>query len=283
MKGFGFSAPADIGEALKLMADYGEKATVLAGGTDLVPMINNYDVKPQNLLYIGQLGLDYIKEEPGRLVIGAATTTTRLAASDAVARLATALCQAAALSGSAAIRNLATLGGNLVNASPAADLACALLALGADLHLASASSRRVVSIAEFFTGPGRTLRRPDELLLEVHVPFPKGPNCFLKLGRRKALTLSVVNAAVSLVMEGRTCRQVRLALGAVAPTPLRCRQAEEMITGQPIDAGTISSCAARALAESSPIDDQRATAWYRKKAGTALVARALAQLTGAGN
>jgi carbon-monoxide dehydrogenase medium subunit len=283
MKGFGFSAPADIGEALKLMADYGEKATVLAGGTDLVPMINNYDVKPQNLLYIGQLGLDYIKEEPGRLVIGAATTTSRLAASDAVARLATALCQAAALSGSAAIRNLATLGGNLVNASPAADLACALLALGADLHLASASSRRVVSIAEFFTGPGRTLRRPDELLLEVHVPFPKGPNCFLKLGRRKALTLSVVNAAVSLVMEGRTCRQVRLALGAVAPTPLRCRQAEEMITGQPIDAGTISDCAARALAESSPIDDQRATAWYRKKAGTALVARALAQLTGAGN
>jgi carbon-monoxide dehydrogenase medium subunit len=283
MKGFGFSAPADIGEALKLMADYGEKATVLAGGTDLVPMINNYDVKPQNLLYIGQLGLDYIKEEPGRLVIGAATTTSRLAASDAVARLATALCQAAALSGSAAIRNLATLGGNLVNASPAADLACALLALGADLHLASASSRRVVSIAEFFTGPGRTLRRPDELLLEVHVPFPKGPNCFLKLGRRKALTLSVVNAAVSLVMEGRTCRQVRLALGAVAPTPLRCRQAEEMITGQPIDAGTISDCATRALAESSPIDDQRATAWYRKKAGTALVARALAQLTGAGN
>jgi carbon-monoxide dehydrogenase medium subunit len=283
MKGFGFSAPADIDEALKLMDDYGEKATVLAGGTDLVPMINNYDMKPQNLLYIGRLGLDYIKEEPGWLVIGAATTTARLAASDSVARLAPALCQAATLSGSAAIRNLATLGGNLVNASPAADLACALLALGADLHLASASSRRVVSIAEFFTGAGRTLRRPDELLLEIHVPLPQGPNGFFKLGRRKALTLSVVNTAVYLVMDGRTCRQACFAVGAVAPTPLRCRQAEEMLVGRPIDAGMIADCAARALAESSPIDDQRATAWYRKKAGTALVARALAQLSGAGN
>jgi carbon-monoxide dehydrogenase medium subunit len=283
MKEFGFSAPADIGEALKLMADYGEKATVLAGGTDLVPMINNYDTMPQNLLYIGRLGFDYIKEEPGRLVIGAATTTARLAASGAVARLAPALCQAAALSGSTAIRNLATLGGNLVNASPAADLACSLLALGADLHLASAGGRRVVPIADFFTGPGRTVRRPDEILLEIHVPMPQGPNGFLKLGRRKALTLSVVNTAVSLVMDGRTCRQARVAVGAVAPTPLRCRRAEEMLAGRPMDAGTISECAARALAESNPIDDQRATAWYRKKAGTALVARALAQLSGAGN
>ena len=283
MKGFGFSAPADIGEALKLMADYGEKASVLAGGTDLVPMINNYDVKPENLLYIGRLGLDYIKEEPGRLVIGAATTTARLAASDAVARLAPALCQAAALSGSAAIRNLATLGGNLVNASPAADLACALLALGADLHLASAGGRRVVPIADFFTGPGRTVRRPEELLIEIHVPRPEGSNGFLKLGRRKALTLSVVNTAVCLIMDGRTCRQARVAVGAVAQTPLRCRKAEEMLAGRPMDAGTISECAARALAESSPIDDQRATAWYRKKAGTALVARALAQLSGPGN
>jgi carbon-monoxide dehydrogenase medium subunit len=283
MKEFGFSAPGDIGEALKLMADYGDKATVLAGGTDLVPMINNYDMKPQNLLYIGRLRLDYIKEEPGRLVIGAATTTGRLAANDAVARLAPALCQAAALSGSTGIQNLATVGGNLINASPAADLACALLALGADLHLASANNRRVVPIAEFFTGPGRTVRRPDELLVEIHVPLPQGPNGFLKLGRRKALTLSVVNAAVCLVMDGRTCRQARVAVGAVAPTPLRCRQAEEMLAGRPIDAGMIADCAARALAESSPIDDQRATAWYRKKAGTALVARALAQLSGAGN
>ena len=283
MKEFGFSAPSDVGEALKLMADFREKATVLAGGTDLVPMINNYDVKPQNLLYIGRLGLDSIREEAGKLVIGAATTTAKLAASELVAQKAAALSQAARLSGSVAIRNLATVGGNLANASPAADLACALLALDADLHLANAGARRVVPIRDFFTGPGRTVLRPDELLLEVHVPFPKGPNCFLKLGRRKALTLSVVNTAVSLVMEGRTCRQVRLALGAVAPTPLRCRQAEEMITGQPVDAGTISGCAARAVAESSPIDDQRATAWYRKKAGTALVARALAQLTGAGN
>jgi CO/xanthine dehydrogenase FAD-binding subunit len=282
MKEFGFSAPSDVGEALKLMADFGENATVLAGGTDLVPMINNYDVKPQNLLYIGRLGLDYIREEPGRLVIGAATTTARLAASEVVAQKAAALSQAAGLSGSTAIRNLATVGGNLANASPAADLACALLALDADLQLASAAGRRVVPVRDFFTGPGRTTRRPDELLLEVYVPLPKGPNCFLKIGRRKALTLSVVNAAVSLVMDGRTCRQAHLVLGAVAPTPLRCRQAEEALVGRPMDAGTISGCAARAVAESSPIDDQRATAWYRRKAGAALMARALAQLSGAG-
>jgi CO/xanthine dehydrogenase FAD-binding subunit len=93
----------------------------------------------------------------------------------------------------------------------------------------------------------------------------------------------VVNTAVCLIMDGRTCRQARVAVGAVAQTPLRCRKAEEMLAGRPMDAGTISECAARAFAESSPIDDQRATAWYRKKAGTALVARALAQLSGPGN
>jgi CO/xanthine dehydrogenase FAD-binding subunit len=112
------------------------------------------------------------------------------------------------------------------------------------------------------------------------VPISKGKTVFLKLGRRKALSLSVVNTAVRLEMKGQQCREARIAIGSVAPTPLRCPKAEEMLRGKGMDQEIIAACAAEAMAASSPIDDQRASAWYRKKAGLALVARALTQAAG---
>ncbi|MEE9610787.1 MAG: xanthine dehydrogenase family protein subunit M [Desulfatiglandales bacterium] len=283
MSNVGYFAPTEVGEALKLLAEYGEKANILAGGTDLVPKINYYELRPDNLIFIGGLGLDYIKEEDQKLVIGAGTTWTQIATSTSVLEKAGILAEAAQLGASVAIRNAGTIGGNLANASPAADLAAALLALDAELSLKSEKGDRVVAIKDFFTGPGETVRKPSELLTEISIPVPKGKTSFLKLGRRKALTLSVANTGVHLIMDGNRCEDARISLGAMAPTPLRCTRAEELIKGKAVDATLISECAAEAVNESSPIDDQRATAWYRKKAGKALVARALAKAAGINN
>jgi len=280
MRDVSYFAPTEVGEAVKLLAEYGERATVLAGGTDLVPRINYYELRPEVLLYIGGLGLDYIREEDEKLVIGAATPMARLAASDLVAEKASALAKAARQCGSAAIRTTATIGGNLANASPASDLAPPLLVMGAELRLASAREQRVVAVKDFFTGPGETVLKPDELIVEIHVPLPKGKTVFLKLGRRKAQTLSLTSVAVRLEMDGKVCDDARIALGSMAPTPLRCTKAEGLIKGKALDRALIAECATKAVAESNPIDDQRATAWYRKKTGTALVARALAQAAG---
>ena len=277
MKDGMYFAPTRIAQALKLLAEYGEKAHILAGGTDLVPKINYYELKPDILLYIGELGLDYLKKKKGKLVIGATTSTATLTNNALVAQKASALAEAARQSGSIATRNAGTIGGNLANASPAADLATPLLVMDAKLLLGRAGGKRVVAIKDFFTGPGKTVLKPDELIIEIYVPSFKGRTIFLKLGRRKAMTLSVANVAVRLEMAGDTCNEVRIAMGAMSPTPMRCTRAEEMLKGRILDKALVNKSATEAVAETNPIDDQRATAWYRKKAGAALVAQALLQ------
>jgi carbon-monoxide dehydrogenase medium subunit len=275
MKDVMYFAPSGIDEALALLAKHGEKATVLAGGTDLVPNVNYYELKPDIFIYTGGIGSAYIKEENGKLVIGAGTTWTGLIANSLVAEKAGLLAEAAKQGGCVATRNAGTIGGNLANASPAADLSTPLLVLDAELLLKSADEERVVPINEFFTGPGETVLQPDELLVEIHIPPVRGKTAFLKLGRRRAMTLSVVNTAVRLQMNGKICKEARIAVGSMAPRPLRCEKAEGILNGNSVDKNLIGKCAAEAIKETSPIDDQRATAWYRKKAGEKLVARAL--------
>jgi CO/xanthine dehydrogenase FAD-binding subunit len=263
-----------------LLAEHGKRATILAGGTDLVHRINYYELKPEMLLYIGGLGLDYLKEEGGQLIIGATTPTAKLASSSLVEKKAAALAEAARHSGCVATRTAATIGGNLATASPAADLATPLLAMDAELQMTSTKGTRAVALRDFFTGPGETVLRADELISEIRVPMPRGKTVFVKLGKRKAMTLSVVNVAVHLVMDGKTCKDACIALGSMAPTPLRCVKAEKQIKGKQVAKPLIDACADQAVAEANPIDDQRATAWYRKKAGKALIARALGKATG---
>jgi CO/xanthine dehydrogenase FAD-binding subunit len=278
MSDVSYCAPTDIGEALKILAE--GKTTVLAGGTDLLPKINYHEFRPEALLYIGRLGLDYIKEEGGKLLIGAATSTAKLAASELVAAKAPALAEAAKQSGSVAIRTTATVGGNIANGSPAADLVAPLLAMDAAVCLARAGGERVVPLGGFFLGPQQTARRLEELITEIQIPIPKGKTVFLKVGRRHAQTLSVANVALRLFVDEAVCKEARIVLGAMAPTPLRCAKAEELIVGKALDEALIEQCAAAAVAESAPIDDQRATAWYRQRAAKALVARALKQAAG---
>lgn len=283
MKNVMYFAPKGVDEVLNLLAEHGKNATILAGGTDLVPKINYYDLQPDVLIYVGGLTSDYLREEDGNLTISALTPTATLATSPLIAEKGSALSEAARQSGSTPIRNTATIGGNLANASPAADLATPLLIMDAELVLASAKGKRAVAIKNFFVGPGQTVLKPDELIMEIYIPAFVGKTIFLKLGRRRAMTLSVVNVAVRLDMEKGKCNDARIALGSMAPTPIRCIRAEGLLKGSAVDKSLISKCAAEAIAETSPIDDQRATAWYRRKAGENLVGRALAQAAGIEN
>ena len=280
MRDISYFAPNEIGKAVKLLAEHGEQAAILAGGTDLVAELNYYEVAPSALLYIGGLGLDYIKKEDGKLVIGAGTTAAQLLTSDLVAEHVGVLADAAKTHGSPAIRTAATIGGNLGTASPAGDLIPPLMVMDAEVLLVSAEGERVVALKDFFTGPGETVRAPSELIVEIHVPLLPGKAAFEKIGRRKAQQCSIASTAVRLEMDGDVCKDARIVLGSMAPVPLRCTEAEALITGKTLDEGLIAKCAAKAISESTPIDDQRATAWYRTKAGTALVARALTQAAG---
>ena len=275
-----FFAPGSVNEAVELLGQHGARMSVLAGGTDLVPKINYYELKPELIMFIGRAGLDYIREEDGRLVIGTAATTAALMDSDLIAAKAPALAEAARNSAAVAIRSQATIGGNLVNASPAADLATPLLAMDAQVQLSSTKGSRQVPLKDFFTGPGQTVLAADELLTEIHLPAVKGETVFIKLGRRKAMTLSVANTAVRLVMNGGTCEEARIAVGSMAPTPVLCTGAQAMLEGKTLDNALIQACADAAIAETKPIDDQRASAWYRLRAGKAIVCRALTRAAG---
>jgi carbon-monoxide dehydrogenase medium subunit len=144
----------------------------------------------------------------------------------------------------------------------------------------SEKGTREVSLRDFFIGPGKTSLNPDELLAEISIPLPKGKSVFLKLGRRKAMTLSIVNVAVCLEMEGRNCRKAKIAMGSVAPTPIRCPRAEMLLMDKKIDPELMAKCAEEAMAMSKPVNDQRAQAWYRVEAGKILLKRALAQAAG---
>jgi carbon-monoxide dehydrogenase medium subunit len=281
MRRFEFYAPKSLGEAVRFLSEKGSRTGIIAGGTDLIPKLREGVSQPDfvlNLLEIEEL--NGIREANQVLHIGATTTHTQIAESSALQRTCPALVQAAAAVGGPLVRNRGTIGGNLANASPAADLACALLALEAEAVLRSEKRIRVVPLGDFFVGPGQTMINPDELLTEVSIRPPRGKCVFRKLGRRQAMSLSIVNAAVCLEMEGKICRKSRIALGSVAPTPIRCHAAEMMLANKEIGPELISKCAGAAVALAKPIDDQRAKAWYRVEAGTVLLKRALAEAAG---
>lgn len=275
-----FFAPRKIDEALAYLTEYGAHATILAGGTDIVPKINYYDTRPDSLLYTGRMGMDDIREEGGALVIGAGVTWNRLIESGRVAGRVPVLAEAARNGSCDAIRNTATIGGNLANASPAADLSVALMALDVQIVIQSAAGKRVVAVDKFFTGPGTTVLDIDEMLTDIRLPERPGRCEFFKLGRRKAMTCSVVNTAAYFEMDGETCRQARIALGAMAPTPIRCTEAEDILIGRQLNPELINRSAAAAVDAARPIDDIRATAWYRQKAGKSVVARTMARAAG---
>jgi CO/xanthine dehydrogenase FAD-binding subunit len=269
-----YLAPTGLVQALAALADPGG-TTILAGGTDLMPQSHAGRVPAAGtLLNIRRIeSLDLVTVDGGTLVLGSGVTITRLQQDPLVREHAPLLADAADRFASPQIRNLGTLGGNICNASPAGDTLPPLLALDAELELASLTgqgkvSTRRVPLDGFFTGPGRTQRKPHELLTAVRVPIASDSRLmrFHKAGTRPALDISTIAIALAARRDGGgRLTEVRLALGAVAPTPLRARRAEALLEGRVLDAPLAEAAAQAAADEARPIDDVRASAWYRKE------------------
>ena len=248
---------------------------VMAGGTDYLLRRRAGKSAGQICCLERIIALRGLKAEGGLLEIGAATTLTDLLESGTVAARLPLLHQAVRQLGSPLVRNQATLGGNLCTASPAGDTLPALYALGAQVALLSRDAERVLDVAEFITGPGRTVLESGEILARVIIPLPDPDSVqhFEKVGRRLALAISVASLAAMLRLDGDIIRSVRLAFGSVAPMVLRCTEAESWLTGRALTFGNLNHAANLVRAAVSPIDDVRATADYRRQVAGNLVLR----------
>ena len=282
---FEYLKPASLGEALGVLDTLkGKNTQVLAGGTDLIPWLRGRVKDVDYLVDLADLDLNRIVFERGvpgpgcqdQARIGAMVTFAALCEHPEVRLKLPAVAEAALQVGAVQTRNQATIGGNLCSAVPSLDGAPAPLVLGATLRLQSQSGERLVPIEQFFLAPRRTVLQPGEILTEIIVPLREDFTAgFLRLGRRKALTLSIVNVAAGLALDRQQISQARIALGAVAPTPIRAYKAEQLLTGAKLTAMLFAEAAAVAANEISPISDLRASADYRRTISRVLVRRAL--------
>jgi len=269
--------PKSLDEALKLLATL-EKAKPIAGGTDLIPLMREVEVEVEHLIDLGGIGeLRFIEEGDGYIRIGATTTLSDLVDSTLIASKAPALWEAASSMGSVQIRNRGTIGGNLCNASPAADLGPPLIALGAEAEIRSVDKARWIPVEEVFAGPKVNSLAGDELLTSVRFKIPPrgAGSAFEKIGRRRGMTLALVNAAAYIELEDETCRSARIALGAVAEKPLRLREAEGRLMGERVNEELIEEVSELCSKLVRPIDDVRASAWYRREMSRVLSRKAL--------
>lgn len=266
-----YCAPRTLAEAAEVLR--GGNVTVLAGGTDLMPQAQAGRVRFQPVLMnIRRVPeLTGILEDADGVRIGALTTMTELLESSLVRERLGILWQSCDHFASDQLRNVATLGGNICNASPAGDTLVPLLVLNAEVTLASkpngALLTRALPLSEFLLAPGRTARRPEELLVGVRIPaLPDGfRGEFYKLGTRPALDIAAISIGVGAVRSGGVMRDVRIAFGAVAPTPIRAPKTEAALEGRSCDSATIEAALATADAEIHPISDVRASDWYRRE------------------
>jgi CO/xanthine dehydrogenase FAD-binding subunit len=280
---FDYLRPKDVNEALGKLREV--EAWPLAGGTNLLVDIRAGTIRPRVVLDIGLLqelrGLTY---EKGLIEIGPCLTMKELTNSQLIRSKAPLLGQSALSVGGPQIRNRATLGGNIVSASPAADTVVALVSLGATVLLQSAKGVRKALLEDLFVGPGQTKIEKDELLTRI---FFKPPNSdergfFYKLGRRNALAVAVVNLAILAKIDGTTRKweSVRIVLGSVAPTVMRAEKAEALLSNRLVDDNLIREAAKTAASECSPISDLRASADYRRSMVEGLLERGLMGLAG---
>jgi CO/xanthine dehydrogenase FAD-binding subunit len=277
---FVYHEPATLEEACRIMSELRESARPIAGGTDLLVNMKKRRIFPANVVSLGKLKeLKEVSWSGNLLRIGACRTAGWLSDSAEIGSQFRALATGAGLLGSPLIRNLATIGGNLATARPAADLPPPLIAYKAFVMLNSTSGERRVSLDRFFLGPGVTVMKPDEILTEVQIERPPvhSGSSYIKLGTRKALEISIVSVAVIAALEEKngTFCTARIVMGAVAPVPLRASSAEKLLLGEkPTD--TLFQAAGNAAAgDSLPIDDFRGSASYRRAMVSVITERAL--------
>lgn len=267
-----YHRPTDLNDALELLAD--GRATVLAGGTDLRLQIDagrrSYGARLVNIRAVA--GLSRIEVAEGTVTIGALATISDIRRSGALQQTAPVLASAADAFASDQIRNAGTLGGNLCNASPAGDMAVPLLLLDARVVVqrlsGNARSQRTLDLSDFLLGPGHCALKPQEMLSHVEFAVPPAGfrSKFRKSGPRPALEISIVSAAASAAVdENGRWTGARVAMGAVAATAMRATEAEAMLEGAIPDDALLRRAAAVAAASSRPIDDMRASVWYRRR------------------
>ncbi len=278
MKNFDYIKPSNLADAISALKEY-ENAFLFAGGTDLLVGMKNNSLKPQYIIDLK--GISNIKsfEYQEGWHFGALTTIRDIEVSETLQQKMPFLCQAASCLGSIQIRNRATIGGNLCNASPAADMATMFLAMNSQAKIISIDNEKVVGLDKFFTGPNSTILNRDEVLTEIIVPkdAEQFKGVYIKFGPRKAMDIGIVSIVVLLDadFESGLCKRIRIALGAVAPTPIRARQAEGLLSGNALGPDSIDKAAELASSETDPISDFRASAGYRKELVKTLVVRGI--------
>jgi CO/xanthine dehydrogenase FAD-binding subunit len=270
-------SPDSLEAALDLIDKYGSDLLVIAGGTMAMHLINEGLISPPVALTLHRAKLNEVRAVNGHVEIGATTTLTRVAQMSDLPLLA----EAARHIGGWAIRNMATLAGNLFVPPPAGDAAVALLALDAEVITAKKGSVRKIPLERFFTGLMETALAPGELVTRINVPRPHGKTAFLKFGRRQANTPAVVTVATQIRQDDQgVCQEVRIALGAAGDYPLRVRHAEAALQGRKLDAQSIADAAAIAMKEAQPFSDAIASDWYRRKMVGVYVRRVLEAIGG---
>jgi carbon-monoxide dehydrogenase medium subunit len=280
MRKFSYMAPKTMDEAISLQQSYGDRAKYIAGGTDVLVKIKEGKLAPDFLISLKNITDQehpYINHETGELFIGAFITHRAIEKSSIIQLNYPILHDAVKNIGSVQIRNVATIGGNLVNAVPSADGAIPLIALDGKAHIYGTKGHRFVDLRRFFLGPGQCDLERGEILLEIVIPSlsSRSSGAYIKHGRREAMELPMLGVGVLLGLEEdmATCAQARICLGVAAPTPLRCLEAERYLVGKPVDEISLTEAGRIAGEESRVRDSIRGLAWYRREMVGVLVKR----------
>jgi len=273
---FVYKKAGSLDEALELKSRYEESGVFIAGGTDLLVDVRNNALEPEPKAIIDISGLDeinYIRQEDSQISVGAVTAISEIQKSSIVQRKAPILFKACQKCANPLIKNIATLGGNLINASPAADMATPLLTLGAKIVLKSINEERVMSLEEFFLGVKSTNHRNNELLTELRFNEAQGKRYeFLKMGQRNGTSISIVSLSLMFdVVDGVIKDDLKLALGSVAPAPLRAHRTEDALHGVEPSLGNIKQAGNILKNEVNPITDVRGSTEYRREMSAILL------------
>jgi carbon-monoxide dehydrogenase medium subunit len=273
-----YEAPKTLEQAIALLAGANGRARVLAGGTDLLIQLRSGRAEPELLVDIKAVAeMRAVAVEPGGYRIGAAATCMELIENAAFAQAWPGVVDGAKYIGSIQVKGRATLGGNLCNASPAADGVPSLIAAGAVACIAGPNGRREVPVADFATGPGKTLLAPGELLVSFLLPRrePRSGDAYLRFTPRTEMDIAVVGAAVNLTLDQKgVCSHARVSLGAVAARALLVPEAAAALIGSKVDAAALAKLSAAASAACKPIDDKRGTKEFRIKVAGVMAERA---------
>ena len=273
-----YIAPSTVEEAIRILAEAPATAKVLSGGTDLLVQLRSGRTKPDLIVDIKKIpGMSGIRERDGAFVIGAATPGAVIGECEALKRVWPGVVEAANLIGSTQVQGRASLAGNLCNASPAADSVPALIAARATCVVVGANGRREVPVESIPTGPGRTSLRPDEFIVEFHLPKrpPRSADAYLRFIPRTEMDIAVVGAGVSVTLDaGGVCTDARVVLGAVAPTAILVPDAAAALIGRNLDETALAALDQAARRACKPIDDKRGTIEYRTKVAGVMARRA---------